>query len=142
MDKLKVLSFFLILTGAVTVYYWVDFYTAGGVRVLEEEWYVKFEEAFPPADMWMAANCFLGAAGLLKRRSWGLLFSLLAASSLVFLALMDITFNLENGLYRLAATSPEMAFEVVINVYTITLGILTPVIVWRKREELLGDREN
>jgi len=67
----------------------------------------------------MATCALLGAVGLLTEQTYGLLFSLLAASSLIFLALMDITFNVENKLYRLVGTSREMALELLINMVLI-----------------------
>ena len=73
--------------------------------------------------MWIAACAILGAAGLLTEQSYGLLFSILAGSSLIFLALLDIAFNIENKLYRLVGKSSEMVFEVGINLWCLLLGI-------------------
>ncbi|MGB2583828.1 MAG: hypothetical protein WBC89_06725 [Dehalococcoidia bacterium] len=117
------LSALLIVTAVVTVYYWADFFIRGGVHVTKEDWYLKFERAFPPADLWMSACAIAGAAGLLMGQTYGLVFALLAAGSLLFLGLMDITFSIQNGLYRLLATSSQMKFELLINVWTLGLGI-------------------
>ncbi len=117
------LAILLILTAILTIYFWVDFFFKGKVQVTKEAWYVKFESAFPIADFWMSACALLGAAGLLLGQSFGPFFALLAASSLIFLALMDITFNVQNGMYRLIRESREMVFEVVINVWCLALGI-------------------
>jgi hypothetical protein len=117
------LSVLLIMTAVGVIYYWADFYLRGGVHVLKEDWYIKFERAFPPADLWMSACAILGAAGLLAGQTYGLVFTLLAAGSLLFLALMDITFNVQNNLYRLVATSSQMKFELLINVWTLALGV-------------------
>jgi len=125
-----VLSVLLIVTALFAIYYWLDFYLRGGVQVLREEWYVKFEKAFPLADLWMAGCSLLGAVGLLTEQTYGLLFSMLAAGSLIFLAFMDITFNLENGLYRLVGTSREMSLELLINLWSLSLGIALIVYLW------------
>jgi hypothetical protein len=117
------LSVLLIVTVIVVVYYWVDFYSRGGVQVIKEDWYIRFERAFPPADLWRSACGLVGAIGLLTQQTYGLLFGLLAASSLIFLALMDITFNIQNGLYRLVATSSQMKSEVLGNLWFLGLGI-------------------
>ena len=53
---------------------------------------------------------------------YGLVFAFLAAGSLLFLALMDITFNIQNNLYPLVTTSNEMKFELLINLWTLGLG--------------------
>jgi len=120
----------LIVTALFTICYWLDFYLRGGVQVIQEEWYIKFEKAFPAADLWMAACALLGAVGLLTEQTYGLLFSLLAASSLIFLALMDITFNVENKLYRLVGTSREMALELLINLWGLSFGVILIVCLW------------
>jgi hypothetical protein len=126
------LSVLLIGTAAGVIYYWVDFYVGGGVHVTEEDWYIKFERAFTPADVWMSGCALVGGIGLLTEQTFGLLFSLLAASSLIFLALMDITFNIQNNLYRLVATSSQMKFEVFINIWTLGLGIALIVCLWSR----------
>ena len=85
--------------------------------------------AFPVADMWTAICALLGAVGLLTEQDYGLLFSLLAASSLIFLALMDITFNFENKLYNLVGTSNEMKLELAGNIWLLSVGIILLVYV-------------
>lgn len=77
----------------------------GVVHVIIEDWYIKFERAFTIADIWMSVYALVGAVGLLTGQAYGLVFALLAAGSLLFLALMDITFNIQNNLYSLVATS-------------------------------------
>ena len=124
------LSVLLIMTALGVIYYWADFYIRGGVHVIKEDWYIKFERAFPPADLWMSACALIGAAGLLTGQTFGLLFTLLAAGSLLFLAFMDITFNIQNNLYPLVATSSQMKFELFINVWTLLLGVALIVCLW------------
>jgi hypothetical protein len=117
------LSVLLIITAVLTLCYWADFFFKRGVQVSQDDWYVKFERAFPPADMWMSACAVVGAVGMLTEQAYGLVFGLLAAGSLIFLALMDITFGIQNNLYHLIKTSNQMRFEVLINVWTLGLGI-------------------
>jgi len=124
------LAVLLIGSAVGVIYYWVDFYIRGSVHVVKEDWYIKFQRAFPPADLWMSACAIVGAIGLLTGQAYGLLFTLLAASSMIFLALMDITFNIQNNLYSLVSTSGQMKFEVFINIWTLALGIGLIVYVW------------
>ncbi|HEX6865907.1 MAG TPA: hypothetical protein VF122_01610, partial [Caulobacteraceae bacterium] len=52
---------------------------------------------------------------------WGLM----AGATLLYLAAMDITFNLQNGMYALTEANGAMQFEVFINVATVILGLVT-----------------
>jgi hypothetical protein len=63
-------------------------------------------------------------------RPWGARAGLLAGSALIYLAAMDITFDVENGLYALAAANDAMKFEVFINATTLLLGVWTICASW------------
>ena len=119
-----ILSLLMIVSAIALIYYWIDFTLRKRVQVIQEEYYIKFEKAFPIADMWIVACALLGAVGLLTEQNYGLLFSLLGASSSIFLALTDITFNIENKLYRLVGESREMLFELGINLWSLIFGIV------------------
>jgi len=127
---------YLALVAVLTVLYWIDFFSAGSVHVRGDAVYLAFERAFPLADAWMAACSLLGAIGLWRRRPWGLLFGLLAASAQVFLACMDVLFNLNEGNYAIVSTA--MAAEVLINVVLLVGAPLLIVFLWRRRRSLLA----
>ena len=118
------------MTTIFLIYYWIDFFLRKGVQVTQEEWYIKFQKAFPIADVWAAICALLCGVGLLTEQNFGLLFALLAASSIIFLALMDITFNVENKLYNLVRSSAEMKGELVGNIWFLSVGIIVIIYVW------------
>jgi len=129
----RVLAFFLILAAAVTAYYrWR--YTIGdaGVITSDARWYTTFESSFAVADCWLAICAALASVGLWLDRPWAARFGLLAASAFLFLAAMDITFNVENGMYALAASNDAMKFEIFINFSSIVLGVWTLIVSWRR----------
>ena len=70
------LGVLLSVTAVVTVAYWLDFFLRGSVQVVEEEWYLRFERAFPVADGWMAACCLVTAVGLFTTSSYAVAFGL------------------------------------------------------------------
>ena len=56
----------------------------------------------------------------------------MAASALVYLACVDITFDVQNGMYALAATNDAMKFEIFINVTTVLQALLALIVSWRR----------
>jgi hypothetical protein len=128
----RILAALLILSAVVTLLYWVDYYSGGDVKVVSARWYTAFEDSFPAADGWMAFCMLMAGTGLWSGRPFGARFGLLAGSALLYLAAMDITFDVENGLYAAAARSDPMKFEILINVWSLALGLVTIALSWRR----------
>lgn len=122
----------LILTALVTVAYWVSYFTGGDVRVVDARWYAAFESSFPVADGWLALTALIAGIGLWRGEAWGARAGLLAGSALLYLAAMDITFDVENGLYALVPHSQPMQFELLINVWSLVLGLATTAASWKR----------
>jgi hypothetical protein len=125
---------YLAVAAVGTTAYWIVFFTPGAVQVQRDAAYLAFEKAFPLADGWMAACAALAAVGLWRGRPWGLLFGLLAASSLVFLGCMDVLWNLNSGSYAIGSNA--MKAEIVINVFCLAGGSLLILYLWRHRSSL------
>ena len=127
----------LLFTALATVAFWTVFFTSGDVQVRQDEVYLAFERAFPLADAWMAACALLGAIGLWRRRNWGFLFGLLAASSAIFLGLLDLLFALNEG--TLTAGGFEAVMEIAIILFTLIVGPVVIVYLWKNRSALVCD---
>ncbi|MGZ5987804.1 MAG: hypothetical protein ACXWLZ_02020 [Rhizomicrobium sp.] len=128
----RILAALLILGAVVTVAYWLNYFIAGDVRVLPDYWYSAFEDSFPVADGWMALCMFIAGIGLWRGSRNGALFGLMAGSALIYLACMDITFNIEHGLYALVPKSGPMLTEAWINASSLGLGVATLIMSWRR----------
>jgi hypothetical protein len=128
----RLLAVLLIIGAAVTAYYWYSYFTGGDVMVSHERWYTAFESSFPIADGWMALCMAAAGVGLWRGDAWGARAGLLAGSALIYLAAMDITFDVENHMYALAAVNDAMKFEIFINVTTLALGAWTILTAWRR----------
>ncbi|UCG01375.1 MAG: hypothetical protein JSW11_17370 [Candidatus Heimdallarchaeota archaeon] len=61
--------------------------------------YLAFESAFPVADAWIVILLLISAYGILTEKSYGSFFASAAGGTLVFLGLIDISFNLQQGIY-------------------------------------------
>ena len=117
-----VLAVLLAAVPVVMAGYWISFYRGGEVHTVEDECYLAFQRAFPVANGWLAVCAATSAAGLLLDELFGLVFMLPTASAGIFLGLMDVTWNVQHGLYRLAGTSGAMRVEVVLNVFALGFG--------------------
>lgn len=132
----------MVFAALVTVAYWVIWF-GGGRDLLASSHaasYYTFENAFPAADGWLALTLLLGALGLWLNRPWGLFWGLLAGGAGVYLGCMDVLFDLENGIYLVPKGGDPSAVivEIIINVFTFTLGIIALTYFWRQRRVLLA----
>src|SRR5271170_1315551 len=104
--------------GAIaTAAYWVIWFgvNRSWLAAMDSAPYYAFENAFPVSDAWMALTGALGAVALQRRRSSALLWMLCAGSASLYLAGMDVLFDLENGVYRQGDVA-GVAVEAFINV--------------------------
>jgi hypothetical protein len=128
----RTLGVLLILTAITTVLYWINYFTSGDVAVVSARWYTAYESSFPAADGWLALCSLLAGLGYLLGWPSAGRFGLLAGSALLYLAAMDITFDVENHLYPLATHSDAMKFEIVINAWSLLLGLWTVAASWTR----------
>lgn len=128
---------FLVIFVLGTAIYWVSYFFVPGSQVTNEVWYTRFENAFPAADAWASLVSVLAVVLLLRRDAVKAPFFLAASgASILFLALMDITFDLENNLYALVATNAAMQTELGINVFTVIAGVLALYCGWGMLRQL------
>ena len=128
----RILAASLIIGAIVTVYYWYSYFTGGDVMVLRDRWYTAFESSFPVADGWMALCMLAAGIGLWTRKPWGPRFGLMAGATLLYLAAMDVTFDVGNRMYALAPVNDAMKFEIFINAASALLGFATLAVSWRR----------
>ncbi len=114
--------------------FWIAFFSADLVSINDphlKEIYLAFESAFPVADIYLSILLIIGGIGLLKRMSFGFLFSLLGGASLIFLGLLDISFNTQHGIYLLGIG--EAILNIFINSLCLGGGIFLIVTIWKNR---------
>jgi hypothetical protein len=99
--------------------------------------YYAFENSFPLADAWMGATGLLASLALVRRRASALLWSIAAGSTSIYLGLLDVLFDLENGIYRSPDTGGVIV-EIVINVLTLAMGLVVVRWAWRSRSALIA----
>ncbi|HYP74920.1 MAG TPA: hypothetical protein VER12_03130 [Polyangiaceae bacterium] len=128
----------VILFGVLsTLAYWVIWFAVDReiLASAHSDSYYAFENAFPVADSWMVGCGVLASVALVRRRASSLLWVIAAGATSIYLGLLDVLFDLENGIYHSADTG-GVCVEVAINVLTLTFGAVITIWAWRARREL------
>jgi hypothetical protein len=121
--------------------YWIVwfFVNRDWLANLDTPAYCAFENAFPAADGWLAVACAMGGWALWRRRPTALFWLLAGGSAAVYLGLMDVLFDLENGVY-LAPKGDwgAVCTEIAINVYALGVGAWALWFGWAHRRYFLS----
>ena len=116
------------------VFFWIAFFTTDLISFNDphlEEIYLAFESAFPVPDIYLSLVLTIGGIGLLKKKSYGSLFSLMGGASLIFLGLLDISFNIQHGIYLIGVG--EGILNILINLLCLGGGIFLVLTIWKNR---------
>jgi hypothetical protein len=122
----------LVSAAVLVLAYWLTWYL-GGRSLLASSTrpaYVEFENAFPLADAWLAACAALAAEALWRSRRTALLWLLAGGGAGVYLAGMDVLYDLEHDIWTSGGGG---AIELGINVITVTASVATLRWAWRRR---------
>jgi len=110
-----------MVTGAGILLFWIGFFTIGLAPENPPECYLAFEHAFPLPDILLAVS--LVAAGILVRKNnpLGRGLALACGGALMFLGLLDISFNIQNGIYGISIA--DAVFSGFINLWCVLFGL-------------------
>jgi len=133
----RALGFIALGVTLLTISYWVIWY-AGGRDLLASAHtpeYFTFENAFPAADAWLALCALIAGVQLLRGASSAIYWLFLTAGAGFYLGLMDVLFDLENGIYLVPKGGDPVAvgIEIAINILTFTLSLYVLWWAWRNR---------
>jgi hypothetical protein len=133
----RALGFIALGVALLTVSYWVIWY-AGGRDLLASAHtpeYFAFENAFPAADGWLALCALISGIQLLRGRSSAIFWLFLTAGCGLYLGLMDVLFDVENGIYLVPKGGDPVAvgIEIAINVLTFATVSVSLWWAWRNR---------
>ena len=120
-----------------TLAYWIVWFGVDReiLASAHTESYYAFENSFPVADLWMAASGVFASVALVRRRASALMWIFVAGATSIYLGLLDVLFDLENGIYRSPDTG-GVVVEIAINVLTLAFGTVILVWAWRARRDL------
>jgi len=127
----------LIFGVLATLAYWVVWFGVDReiLAAAHTESYYAFENSFPVADAWMVACGMAAVIALVRRRASSFLWIIAAGAISIYLGLLDVLFDLQNGIYRSPDTGGVWV-EIAINVLTLAFGTVIILWAWRARREL------
>lgn len=125
---MKTIAILQIATGAGLILFWLGFFTIGLAPEETPECYFAYEHAFPLPDLLLALLLLASGILLLKKHSLGRVLALVAAGALIFLGLLDFSFNIQNGIYT--SSVMDLILNAFINIWCVAFGL---AIVWRFR---------
>ncbi len=112
------------LTAAGLIGFWLLFFTIGLAPDQPPPGYFAFEHAFPAPDCLLAVVLFLSGRLLLRTNPvllhHGRSLGMVAAGALLFLGGLDISFNVQNGMYGLSVLDTLMTLA--INLWCLGFG--------------------
>ncbi len=125
MQNHKALAVLEIVTGVGIILFWIAFFTVGLAPENPPEGYFIFEHSFPFPDVILCLCLIASGVLLLKQDSRGKVLALMGAGGLMFLGMLDFSFNLQNGMYTMAPSEsiPNMCINAWCTGFGLVLGI-------------------
>jgi hypothetical protein len=109
------------ITSLGLILFWTGFFTIGLAPEKPPPCYFVFEHSFPLPDLILAATLIFAARQLSKGRPLGKSLSLICAGALIFLGLLDFSFNIQNGMYAISIV--DLILNAFINIWCVFFGI-------------------
>jgi hypothetical protein len=115
-NPLRIIAILEIATALGLSLFWLAFFTIGLAPAQQPVGYFEFEHSFPVPDLLLAGlfavagRCLLDVR--LERRRLGRSLSLVCAGALMFLGVLDASFNLQNGMYAISLQDTLLALAV------------------------------
>jgi arginine exporter protein ArgO len=132
--RLKMAAVLEMALAVGIISFWIAFFSTDLVTISDphlKEIYLAFESAFPVPDAYLSAVLLIGGVGLLRKKAYGRFFSLIGGASLVFLGLLDISFNTRHGIYLIGAG--EAIMNIFINLLCLGTGVFLILTIWKYR---------
>ena len=111
-----------ILTGIGLLLFWVGFFTVDLAPANPPPGYFEYEHSFQLPDIILAAALIAGGLLALRGKRPGRWIMLICSGALVFLGLLDFSFNFQNGVYALS--TEELLLNGSINLWCVVFGLV------------------
>lgn len=118
-----------IVTAVGLILFWIAFFTVGMAPDRPPACYMAYEYAFPLPDVLLAVLLLVTGILLMKNSLTGRKLSLVAAGALIFLGVLDFSFNIQNGIYT--SSTLDLVINAFINLWCVGFGLVTAVLLTR-----------
>jgi hypothetical protein len=115
---LKTMAVLELLTGIGFILFWTGFFTIGLSPENPPQCYFAYEHSFPLPDIILSIAILASGILLLKNKESGRTLSLVCSGGLMFLGILDFSFNIQNGIYLIST------LDLILNAF---INILIPV---------------
>ena len=119
--KFKTVAYLELITAIGFILFWIGFFTIGLAPANPPQCYFAYEHSFPLPDIITSIAMITGGILLLKGSSTGRAISLACSGGLVFLGLLDFSFNIQNGVYLVSTM--DMILNAFINIWCVAFGL-------------------
>ncbi|HPU02146.1 MAG: hypothetical protein GX890_06790 [Firmicutes bacterium] len=114
-----------ILTGAGLILFWIGFFTIDLAPENPPPGYYEYEHSFPLPDIILALALIAAGILMLRGKLLGRHLAHVCAGALIFLGLLDFSFNYQNGIYALSTA--DLLLNGFINLWCVIFGIVLAV---------------
>jgi hypothetical protein len=119
-----------IVTAVGLILFWIAFFTVGMAPDKPPTCYFAYENSFPLPDGLLAVLLLITGILMMKNSAAAAKLSLVAAGALMFLGVLDFSFNIQNGIY--AASTLDLVINALINLWCVGFGLVTAVLLIRR----------
>lgn len=131
--SLKTIAYLAIVTGIGILLFWITFFTVGLAPENPPACYFAYEHSFPLPDTVLSIALIIGGILAIKKGVRASLILLPASGGLIFLGLLDMAFNWQNGMYTI--TIMDGVLNAFINIWCVVFGLCAILGIKREFEK-------
>ena len=114
-----------ILGASAIIWFWYDWFKNQNKNPENTESYLSHERSFPIVDLgWIVPTLIIAAIGNFIGEKFGIFFSAVSGGALVFLGVIDITYNVQQGRHK---SHPS---DLILNLVVLIGGIVVIIYAW------------
>ena len=123
----RLISALEIVTAGGLSLFWLAFFTVGLAPENAPPCYFAYEHSFPLPDGLLSILLLAAGILLLLNNPLGSHLSLIGAGALLFLGVLDFSFNIQNGVYKISKS--DLILNAFLNIWCVGFGIAIAVLI-------------